>query len=527
MGVRLHMPAAEALACWPMRRNRPSRAERLYLAPRDDEADRSALLDLARFCYRYSPIIGFDDPTRPEGLLLEIGDSARLFGGEPALLHQAANDLAGKGYDVCLALADTPGAALGLARAATPEHQGRQSVSETRCLCFVSVLPAADRPDGEQEIGRCHHAVIATAGQGDEATAALPVWTLRLSPEAVSLLQELGIHVIGQLRQLPRAGLAARFGNDILRRLDQMSGSRPEPIVPLQPAEVIRVQSRFEFAVSRHDILVHSCQRLLEPLTDRLERAGQGVQQLDLRLGCQPVTDAATGEAAASETGFTLILFQPRCSVPHLLELIRLKLERLPLPGPIERLEIAATITARLTAEQHELFADGDHVGGLTLTGLLERLTGRLGREAVVAPRLVPDAQPEEAFLYGPPCLPTRTSVASRRRGRPVTPAIQTASSETTLPGSVHAYRPLRLFNRPRPVLDPVYNDDGELVEGRWDGRRHVIQRWHGPERVETGWWRGPAIGRDYYRVETTSGQRYWLFFHWSRGGWYSHGVFE
>jgi protein ImuB len=34
----------------------------------------------------------------------------------------------------------------------------------------------------------------------------------------------------------------------------------------------------------------------------------------------------------------------------------------------------------------------------------------------------------------------------------------------------------------------------------------------HGPERIETAWWRGPTVRRDYYIVETASGARYWIF---------------
>ena len=53
----------------------------------------------------------------------------------------------------------------------------------------------------------------------------------------------------------------------------------------------------------------------------------------------------------------------------------------------------------------------------------------------------------------------------------------------------------------------------------------HEVVKAHGPERIETAWWRGPTVRRDYYIVETASGARYWIF---RRLGseWFLHGTF-
>jgi len=68
---------------------------------------------------------------------------------------------------------------------------------------------------------------------------------------------------------------------------------------------------------------------------------------------------------------------------------------------------------------------------------------------------------------------------------------------------------------------------DGPPLAFRLRGREHRIARSWGPERIETGWWRGRPIGRDYFRVETTTGQRYWLFRRLADGRWFLHGRFE
>jgi protein ImuB len=48
-----------------------------------------------------------------------------------------------------------------------------------------------------------------------------------------------------------------------------------------------------------------------------------------------------------------------------------------------------------------------------------------------------------------------------------------------------------------------------------------------GPERIESGWWDGGDVRRDYYVAHASSGLRLWVYR--SRepgGGWWLHGVF-
>src|SRR5262249_23112353 len=52
-----------------------------------------------------------------------------------------------------------------------------------------------------------------------------------------------------------------------------------------------------------------------------------------------------------------------------------------------------------------------------------------------------------------------------------------------------------------------------------------IVSAW-GPQRVDTGWWRGHGIHRDYYRVGTDAGERFWLFRDRTRGTWFLHGIY-
>ena len=48
-----------------------------------------------------------------------------------------------------------------------------------------------------------------------------------------------------------------------------------------------------------------------------------------------------------------------------------------------------------------------------------------------------------------------------------------------------------------------------------------------GPERIESGWWDGHDVRRDYYVARSRAGVRLWIFRERPPGQrWFLHGVF-
>ena len=49
-----------------------------------------------------------------------------------------------------------------------------------------------------------------------------------------------------------------------------------------------------------------------------------------------------------------------------------------------------------------------------------------------------------------------------------------------------------------------------------------------GPERIETRWWTGQEVCRDYYVADNARGMRLWIF-HEREGErrWFLHGIFD
>ena len=144
-------------------------------------------------------------------------------------------------------------------------------------------------------------------------------------------------------------------------------------------------------------------------------------------------------------------------------------------------------------------------VCGLHFATLVERLSSRLGRQAVAGVRLRPEAQPELSWHYDP-------LVEHRRR----------AAGRKRCPTSCRRVRCDCCRGRGR--FWPRHRARRAAAEVPHAGQeQHIAQSW-GPERIETGWWRGRPVGRDYFRVETAAGCRFWLFRRLRDGKWFLHG---
>jgi len=88
--------------------------------------------------------------------------------------------------------------------------------------------------------------------------------------------------------------------------------------------------------------------------------------------------------------------------------------------------------------------------------------------------------------------------------------------------------RPLDLLPQPRAIAVTARHTDGWPLTVKlphWQAPQSVVRAW-GPERIETGWWQGPSIRRDYYRIETETGQWLWVFRQLGNAHWMLHGWF-
>ncbi len=522
------MPLAEAVALTgpaadgKHKEPRMCTADRtIHQAPLDPQADRRAMEELAEWCRQFSPIVAIEVASAPESLFLEITGLSHLFGGERSLAEQVLRALGSRGLSARVAAADTFGAAWATAH-------------------FMECSPPC----------------IIPPGQSLPWLRDLPIEALRLPDDVIDLLHPLGIYSIGQLEQLPRADLAARFGSCLTERWDQAVGRQAEPIPAQQSPPELEAKQSLEYATTQREAVEFILDQLIRRVAEMLSRCGRGAARLDCRLDCRPAgcVDLSVG------------LFQATASARHLAELARLRLERISLPGPVQAISVAASATALLEHRQEELFADGPPRQRLRLlAALVDRLASRMGRRSVLRPRLVPDAQPESAYRYDLLLEVGAKREKGKKRGSD-SERERAREEEKLLP------RPLRLLPEPVPLapLAVIYHTREEVadvrsigfsrnpgeeppkggttnrVEGdrpiferklgqspgflpgfRSRGREYRVAHAWGPERIETGWWRGAMIARDYYRIETVTGQRFWFFRRLDDNRWFLHGVFE
>jgi len=483
----------------------------------DPWADRKALESLAQWCEQFSPAVGLEQSDAPESLLLDITGLAHLFGGEAALTALITGKFRNRGLGIRLAIADTVGAAWATSHFGSAERgteNGKQK--------------AAGRTSCSDESSAFHSSpvFIVPPGQTAAALRGLPVEALRLPAETVELLHALGIHRIGQLEAIPRDEFLSRFGPILLKRWDEAMGQWAEPVLAHRAPPEFAVDLALEYPLAHREAVEAALEPLIGQVSAGLRACGQGALRLECRLDCRPpVVSAALagqGPRPAAPIRIFVGLFQPTAAAKHLFQLVQMQLERLRLPAPVAAIRLGVTATAPLEYRQQDLFADrAAQPSPRHLALLVDRLSSRLGRHAVTRVRLMPEAQPELACRYDP-----LTGNVTRRRPSRVLPA--------ELPP-----RPLRLLPRPAAIaatcqlheatVDQRLSECGSGVPARFfaAGRWHRVSHAWGPERIETGWWRGQAVGRDYYRIETSEGRRFWLYRRLRDGQWFLHGMFD
>jgi protein ImuB len=184
------------------------------------------------------------------------------------------------------------------------------------------------------------------------------------------------------------------------------------------------------------------------------------------------------------------------------------------MPSPVSAVRLIVSLSERLDELQGSLLEDESAGASGELFCLIDELSSRLGRAAVSNPMLVADPQPECSFRYEP---------AIHEHADVDVPKESDCFSEV----ADRLGRPLRLWTD--PVLIPTVSvvPEGPPIQFRWLGVEHRVASSWGPERIETGWWRGQDVHRDYYIVETTDGARFWIFRRRDDGEWFLHGCFD
>ncbi len=445
-------PMAQALGVQPgiKRVTALGLAPHLLLGQADEIRDAQALLSVAHAALAFTPAVSL---VPPHGVLLEVQASLRYFGGRDALLQRLRTALAPLGHRVQAASAPTAQGAAWLSRL----HDG---------------LACADEATLHRQLN------------------AAPLGVLGCAPTHGEVWRALGLRRVGELRQLPRGGLARRFGEALLHELDCAYGTRPDPREPLRLPPVFHSQLELFARADTTEQLLHGAQVLLARLVGWLSAQHAFVRRFELRMKHEPRWRREA--ESPTHTLLEVALAEPSRDAAHLLVLLRERLAALQLPAPTLELALHASDIAHRAAPNDELFptATSEREGVLRL---IERLQARLGREQVR--RLVPvaDHRPEKATLQQPVVL---TSLSAQGASRP-------PRSPGPAPTASALAQPVWLLAQPQALRE---DQSRPLIDGR---PLHLLA---GPERLESGWWDGELAERDYFIAQTREGALVWLY---------------
>jgi protein ImuB len=429
-GVRAGMVVAAALALAPA----------LRVAPRDPASETEALLGVAGWAAQFTPGVALEFP---DGVLLEVSGSLKLFGGLDSLLERLRRGLAEMGWSPVLAGAPTPRAAFWLAWA------------------------------GKQEF-------IGSTAELDPVLAELSVEVLRCGDETLAAFEAIGVRTLGELRALPREGVARRFGQRPLAELDRALGRLPDPRNFFVPPARFGAAIELPAEVTQAEALLFAARRLIVQLAGFLAARSGGVQRFALSLRHR---DKAPAEIAIG-------LVAPSRDAEHFTLLVRERLARLELAAPVRELALKADDVVLLPGRNIGLVLEQGKPPG-QWEHLVERLRARLGSEAVCG-------------------------IASRAEHRPERAGVL-ADAGPKQSQLDFGERPFWLLESPRPLAEigAVPHHDGPL------------ELLVGPERIESGWWDGGDVARDYFVARTQDESLVWIYREWrGGGGWYLHGVF-
>jgi protein ImuB len=327
---------------------------------------------------------------------------------------------------------------------------------ELTALGFRHRIVAAPNPAAARVLANVHDGLaVADQDQLLRALGQLPVERIGLGREAATALSRMGLRRLEQVLALPRDSLARRFPAEVLRHLDTLTGARALALNCYSPPDRFDVRLELNFDVQSSQALLFPLRRLTSDLAAFLAGRDSGVQRFELLL------EHHDGEDSRVPVG----LLSAEREAAMLFELARGRLEQLQVRAPVRGMRLLARDLPSFVPQHRELFEERPQQT-LPWEQLRERLRARLGDEAVHGLCVHADHRPERAWL-------------GEGAGKTV---LQPAGPP----------RPGWLLRDPQPLRDAT-----------------VLA---GPERIESGWWDGGDVRRDYYLVRTRAGQQGWAY---------------
>ncbi|MCG8554785.1 MAG: DNA polymerase Y family protein [Proteobacteria bacterium] len=312
-----------------------------------------------------------------------------------------------------------------------------------------------------------------------------PLENLSISTEILHHLNHLGIATIGDFLPFSNSDLVARFGKD-LGLLHHLAGGKAwDPLIPEPELEPVQAHVNLEPPEHDNHRLLFSIKRQLNPLLRILRHRHEAAVELALcfKLERHSLRHEYLRTAA------------PTLDAAQLVDLVRLRLDRAPLPAAVIEIRLEV-LGQRVFPEQLCLFQDVNRHSFSAANRALARIRAEFGEQSVCYARLTDAHLPEARFIQKP---------LVRLQ------APQQKSHEVRTRQLVR-----RFFVKPKLLstitAEPV-DASSELLTG-------------GPHIFDGGWWHR-LITREYYFLQDKDDNLYWCFYDGYRKQWFAHGRVE
>ena len=458
------------------------------------------LVALGWWALQFTPKVARLEDT----LLLEVSASERLWGGRPALIRHMFES-------------NKPLGAWAAERSAPYKKEPTQWAGDTKQNALPPKLPAlvqyAQGATSLIAFSRLQTDPLALTAPDD-----LPLAALAAARPHLPTLARMGCNYWGQLRALPRGGVARRFGAPLLEALDRAYGHRPDLYPWLVVPEVFEATLELGAQVETAPALLFGARRLLGSLQVWLQLRHSGVLALELGWTMDARRDTATQGQLVLRTA------EPTDDMSHLQRLLSEHLARVTLPAPVSYLRLRTLETQKLRGISASLLPDAQRRGD-SLHQLLERLSARLGPQQVLQMQARADHRPELMQRWQPASSASHLIAAcaggTGARG-------QNHPENTKNPGASALY-PTWLLAMPLPL---AVQHDAPQYQG-------PLRLLTGPQRLEAGWWGGgDGALRDYFLAHSERMGLLWIYKERLSGQgathsavdagpcWYLHGIF-
>ena len=461
-----------------------------HLATLPEQEQKQCLEQLAQLSQIFSSAISL----HPQALVFEIRSGLNYFGGADSLHAQYRQRV-----ETLLTELAQPTQLLSQEQYAEGSSVGRQGSQLKPAVpnCSYAACPTVE---GSLLLARGGgNTLVYRKDNLGSALGRLSIDTLQLKPEAERRLINMGVRRLGDLWRLPPAGLRRRFGSDFLMLINKALGKAPEPIKNYLPPPAFVHSYELPYEVENLSLLRPVVDEMVAQLCDFLRHRELCASSVKLSLQHE------RREATLLDVG----LRQASRSQQHLMMLVDTHFESLQIPAAVTALRLEVTQFDAFMSHSESLLVGSEEPknedsAATSLGQFMERLQARLGGEQVKALTTVAEHGPEYASASSRPGKYTSYSPAPTDGSK----------GEHSTPSNP---RPLWLLDEPVQLS----LRRGSLYH------KQAITLLNGPERIESRWWSGSEVCRDYYVARESGGSRLWIYR--EREGerhWYLHGYF-